>query len=176
MLCLLSVVKIAPCWHDCHDEVGQSIILKNELLTWVGFHDFGPQAIIDLMSADLWTRRTHGPPADMRSLTSCQQWGKTFFRKTTFFFRSRDPFKKHGAEILCRTALVSRKIDLRRPHSWPKEFVHFCPNLGSGGEHLKWARPQTNCGQEKINAWAYPHCREPPLKGICSEGRKILII
>ena len=82
--------------------------------------------------------------------------GKTFFRKTTFFFRSRDPFKKHGAEILCRTALVSRKIDLRRPHSWPKEFVHFCPNLGSGGEHLKWARPQTNCGQEKINAWAYP--------------------
>ena len=85
--------------------------------------------------------------------------GETFFRKTTFFFRSRDPFKKHGAEILCRTALVSRKIDLRRPHSWPKEFLHFCPNLGSGDEHLKWARPQTNCAQEKINAWAYPQCR-----------------
>ena len=99
------------------------------------------------------------PPRHKPFVTGPHQKWETFFRKTTFFFRSRDPSKKHGAEILCRTALVSRKIDLRRPHSWPKEFLHFCPNLGSGDEHLKWARPQTNCAQEKINAWAYPHCR-----------------
>ena len=51
-----------------------------------------------------------------------------------FFSRSQDPLKKHGAEIMCRSAVESRPIDLRQPHSWRH-------NLKSGS---KQTNKQTN--------------------------------